>query len=103
MGVAVGTATEVEDLLLVVEVEVVVGVEGVELPWTVEVVEGVVETCTVEVRVVDVPPMTVVERAVEREIGVLELELEPAPGVRYQLVSASPRHSPAVTPFQPFC
>lgn len=24
-------------------------------------------------------------------------------GVRYQLASGSPRHSPMVTPFQPFC
>lgn len=70
VGSAVGTETEVEGLVLV------------------------------EDDVVDVGEVVVVEREVEREIGVLVLE--PAAGVRYQFAGASPRHSPAVTPFQPF-
>ncbi len=70
VGIAVGTETEVEGLML-----------GEE-------------------EVVEVLAVVVVEREVEREIGVLVLAA--APGVRYQFAGASPRHSPAVTPFQPF-
>ena len=90
VAVAVGTAIDVEDLVLGEGntgagkgEDVVVG--SVEVPGGVEVLWVVV-----------------VEREVERELGVLELELELPPGVRYQFTSGSPRHSPAVTPFQPF-
>ena len=73
----------------------------VETPPT-TVVEREVER-DIGVLVVEAPPTTVVEREVERDVGVLVLVLELPLGVRYQLTSGSPRHSPTVTPFQPFC
>ncbi len=83
VGAAVGTVAEVEGMLTVEEVFVDVA----DVVMDVEV-DNLVED-------------TVVEREVEVEMGVLVLE--PAAGVRYQFAGGSPRHSPAVTPFQPFC
>lgn len=58
------------------------------------VVDVVVSLVVGEV-VVDVV-LEVVDEVVDDEVVV-----DPLPGVRYQLSGASPRHSPAVTPFQP--
>ena len=96
MGAAVGTATEVDGLLVVVEGVVVAAVvdEGLgEVETPTLVTPGVLD--------VEVVERELLERVVDNETEALELT---APlGVRYQFAWGSPRHSPAVTPFQPFC
>ena len=77
----------VEVLLVVLVLDVIVDV--------LEVVEVVLEVVEVILEVVEVV-LDVVEDVLLVVVGWVD-----ATGVRYQLAGASPRHSPAVTPFQP--
>lgn len=92
VGAAVGTTKDVEGA-------VVVGVVFDELVEDCEVVVGpldeVVDVFEVALDVPFAPATTEVDVDVEVDCNTAP------PGVRYQLVIGSWRHSPAVTPFQP--
>ena len=99
-GFELDSVIDVEDVVFVPETGPGIVVElDVDVGFTDETGVVVVADETGVVVVADETGVVVV--ADETGVVIFALVAKAAPGVRYQFVSGSWRHSPAVTPFQP--